>query len=123
MPTPPTEDQMQAIRRSFKRCREGTADAIIDLQRTGNPELIPTIVRGIVWRYVHEDMRPMVDQATAETPLASIGIDSLTMMEIVLDVQDALDLVIEDADLKHMKTIGDVIGFLQQRFAEIRPAV
>lgn len=114
---------MQAIRRSFKRCREGTADAIIDLQRTGNLELIPTIVRGIVWRYVHEDMRPIVDQATAETPLASIGIDSLTMMEIVLDVQDALDLVIEDADLKHMQTIGDVIGFLQRRYAEVHQEV
>jgi len=60
-----------------------------------------------------------VDQATAETPLASLGIDSLTMMEIVLDVQDALDLVIEDADLRRMQTIGDVIGFLQQRFAQV----
>ena len=42
------------------------------------------------------------------------------MMEIVLDVQDALNLTIEDADLKQMKTIGDVIGFLQQRFAQLR---
>lgn len=114
---------MQAIRRSFKRCREGTSDAIIELQRTGDPELIPTIVRGIVWRYVHEDMRPTVEKATAETPLTSIGIDSLTMMEIVLDVQDALDLVIEDSDLKQMQTIGDVIGFLKQRFAQVHQDV
>ena len=119
MRTAPTEEQIQQIRHNFRRCREGTVDAIIDLQRTGDPELIPTIVRGIVWRYVRENVRPIVDQATAETPLASLGIDSLTMMEVVLDVQDALDLVIEDADLKQMSTIGDVIGFLQQRFAEI----
>ena len=115
----PTQEQIDQIRRSFRRCREGTSDAIIELQRTGNTQLIPTIVRGIVWRYVHEARRPVVDQATPETPLASLGIDSLTMMEIVLDVQDALDLVIEDADLRHMRTIGDVIGFLQQRFAEV----
>jgi acyl carrier protein len=119
MRTAPTEEQIGQIRRSFKRCREGTVDAIIDLQRTGDPELIPTIVRGIVWRYVQKDFQPVVDQATAETPLASLGIDSLTMMEVVLDVQDALDLVIEDADLRHMQTIGDFIGFLQQRFAEV----
>ncbi len=119
MRTPPTEEQIEQVRRSFKRCREGTVDAIIDLQRTGDPEFIPTIVRGIVWRYVHKDVQSIVDQTTAETPLASLGIDSLTMMEIVLDVQDALDLVIEDADLRRMQTIGDVIGFLQQRFAQV----
>ena len=119
MRTPPTEEQIEQIRRSFKRCREGTVDAIIDLQRTGDPEFIPAIVRGIVWRYVHKDVHSIVDQATAETPLTSLGIDSLTMMEVVLDVQDALDLVIEDADLRRMQTIGDIIEFLQQRFAEV----
>lgn len=121
MPTPPTEEQIEQISRNFKRCREGTIDAIINLQRTRDPEFIPPIVRGIVWRYVHENVRTTLDQATAETPLASLGVDSLTMMEVVLDVQDALDLVIEDADLKHMKTIGDIIGFLQQRYVELHP--
>jgi acyl carrier protein len=119
MRTPPTEEQIEQIRHSFRRCREGTADAIIDLQRTGDPQFIPMIVRGIVWRYVHQDVRSFVDQASAETPLASLGIDSLTMMEIVLDVQDALDLVIQDEDLRRMQTIGDVIGFLQERFAQV----
>ena len=123
MRTPPTQEQLDQIRRSFRRCREGTVDAIIELQRTGNAELISTIVRGIVWRYINKDAQPVLDRATAETPLASLGIDSLTMMEVVLDVQDALDLVIEDSDLRHMRTIGDFIGFLQQRFAEIHPAV
>ena len=123
MRNPPTEEQIGQIRRSFKRCREGTTDAIINLQRTGDPELIPNIVRGIVWRYVHKDVQPIVDQATAETPLRSLGIDSLTMMEIVLDVQDALDLVIDDSDLRRMQTIGDFIGFLQQRYAQVHGEV
>jgi acyl carrier protein len=122
MTTQPTQEQIEQIRHNFRRCREGTVDAIIDLQRTKDPKFIPTIVRGIVWRYVRQEAQAIVDQATAETPLASLGIDSLTMMEVVLDVQDALDLVIEDADLKQMRTIGDVIAFLQQRFAELHPA-
>ncbi|HWY52742.1 MAG TPA: phosphopantetheine-binding protein [Chthoniobacterales bacterium] len=115
-----TQEEIGQIRHNFRRCREGTSDAIIDLRRTGDIELIPTIVRGIVWRYVREETQPAVEQATPETPLGSLGIDSLTMMEIVLDMQDALNLTIEDADLKQMKTIGDVIGFLQQRFAQVR---
>lgn len=120
MTASPTQEEIEQIRHNFRRCREGTADAIIDLRRNGDIELIPTIVRGIVWRYVREETQPAVEQATPETPLGSLGIDSLTMMEIVLDVQDALNVTIEDADLKQMKTIGDVIGFLQQRFAQLR---
>jgi acyl carrier protein len=115
-----TQEETEQIRHNFRRCREGTVDAIIDLRRTGDIELIPTIVRGIVWRYVREETQPAVEQATPETPLGSLGIDSLTMMEIVLDVQDAVNLTIEDADLKQMKTIGDVIAFLRQRFAQLR---
>ena len=116
MRTPPTEEEIEKIRRSFKRCREGTVDAIIGLQQTGDTSFIPTIVRGIVWRYVQPEAREVVDSATPETPLSSLGIDSLMMLEVVLDVQDALDLVIEDADLRRMQTIGDVIDFLTQRY-------
>src|SRR4051795_11435342 len=105
MQTTLTDEQAEQIRHSFRRCREGTPEAIINLRASGDAALIAVIVRGIVWRYVREEARPNVDQATADTPLGSLGIDSLTMMEIVLDVQDALDLVIEDSDLKQMKTI------------------
>lgn len=116
MRTELSDTEIESVRRSFKRCREGTVDAIIELRRTGDPELIPPIVRGIVWRYVQEEARPVVDEAKPETPLSSLGIDSLMMLEVVLDVQDALEVVIEDADLRKMQTIGDVVEFLQQHF-------
>jgi 3-hydroxyacyl-[acyl-carrier-protein] dehydratase len=122
MPTSLTQEEIEQIRHNFRRCREGTADAIIELRDRGDLDLIPIIVRGIVWRYVRDETQPAVDGATAETPLTSLGVDSLTMMEIVLDVQDALNLTIEDADLKKMKTIGDLIGFLQERYAEVHRA-
>jgi len=122
MPTEPTEQEIEQLRRSFKRCREGTVDAIIDLRRTGDTAFIPPIVRGIVWRYVQEDARPVVEAATPETPLASLGIDSLMMLEVVLDVQDALDVVIEDSDLRQMETIGDVIDFLVQHYVKTHGA-
>ena len=121
MATELTEQEIESIRKSFKRCREGTAENIIELRRTHDTALIQPIVRGIVWRYVHEETRPIVEAATPETPLASLGIDSLMMLEVVLDVQDALDLVIEDNDLRQMHTIGDVIDFLVQQYAKTHP--
>ncbi|MEP6822557.1 MAG: acyl carrier protein [Chthoniobacterales bacterium] len=121
MATELTEEEKDSLRRSFKRCREGTVEAIIALRETGDTAQIPAIVRGIVWRYVQPEARPVVEEATPETPLAGLGIDSLMMLEVVLDVQDALDLVIEDSDLRQMQTIGDVVSFLQTRYAETHP--
>lgn len=121
MPTELSDADKENIRRSFKRCREDTIEAIIKLRETHDPELIPEIVRGIVWRYVQPEARPLVEEAKPDTPLASLGIDSLMMLEVVLDIQDALDLVIEDEDLRKMQTFGDVASFLQQRYAETHP--
>lgn len=121
MPTELSDAEKETIRRSFKRCREDTIEAIIRLRETRDPALIPDIVRGIVWRYVQPEARPLVEEAKAETPLAALGIDSLMMLEVVLDIQDALDLVIEDEELRNMRTIGDVIGFLEQRYSETHP--
>ena len=121
MRTEMTEEEKEGIRKSFKRCREGTPDTIIALRETGDVAKIPEIVRGIVWRYVQPEARPVVEQATPETPLVALGIDSLMMLEVVLDVQDALDLVIEDSDLRQMQTMGDVVEFLQKRYAETHP--
>lgn len=117
-----SEADIEEIRRSFKRCRDGTADAIIELRRTSDTALIPEIVRGIVWRYVQPEARPIVEEAKAETPLASLGVDSLMMLEVVLDVQDALNVTIDDSDLRQMETIGDVIAFLEQKFAATHKA-
>ena len=122
MPTELTEEQIEKVNHDFRRCREGTAEAIISLRRTGDTALIPEILRGIVWRYVRPEAREQVEKASIETPLSALGMDSLMMLEVVLDVQDALNVTIEDADLKKMKTIGDLIGFLQKHYAEVHRA-
>lgn len=118
MPTELTQEQVESIGRSFKRCREGTADAIVNLRRTGDTSLIPTIMRGIVWRYVRPEIRSQAENAPPETPLSTLGMDSLMMLEVVLDLQDALDIVIEDSELRKVQTIGDVTDLLIQRFNE-----
>jgi acyl carrier protein len=37
------------------------------------------------------------------------------MLEIILDVQDALDITIEDSELRGFETLGDVTGFLEKK--------
>jgi len=122
MPTELTDEQIKKVNHDFRRCREGTAEAIITLRRTGNTALIPEILRGIVWRYVRPEAREQVEKAPIETPLSALGMDSLMMLEVVLDVQDALDVTVEDAELRRMTTFDDVSQLLMQRFTEIHKA-
>jgi acyl carrier protein len=122
MPTEMTDEQIEKLKHEFRRCREGTPEAIINLRRTGDTSLIPEILRGIVYRYVRPEARPQVEQASLETPLSALGMDSLMMLEVMLDVQDALDIVVEDSDLRRVKTFRDVSELLTQRFTENRQA-
>lgn len=123
MPTEVTDEQINKVNHDFRRCREGTSEAIINLRRTGDTALIPEILRGIVWRYVRPEAREQVEKASLETPLSALGMDSLMMLEVVLDVQDALDVTVEDAELRQVKTFNDVSQLLIQRFTETHKAV
>jgi acyl carrier protein len=120
MPTELTDEQIEKLKHEFRRCREGTPEAVINLRRTGDTSLIPEILRGIVYRYVRTEARPQVEQASLDTPLSALGMDSLMMLEVMLDVQDALDIVVEDSDLRRVKTFRDVSELLTQRFTENR---
>ena len=122
MPTELTDEQIKKVNHDFRRCREGTAEAIINLRRTGDRALIPGILRGIVWRYVRPEAREQVEKASLETPLSALGMDSLMMLEVVLDVQDALDVTVEDSELRQVKTFNDVSELLMQRFTEVHKA-
>ena len=122
MPTELTAEQIEKLKHDFRRCREGTPDAIINLRRSGDSSLIPEILRGIVWRYVRPEAREQVEQASFDAPLSSLGMDSLMMLEVVLDVQDALDITVDDEELRKVKTFGDVSELLTQRFTAVHKA-
>ncbi|HWB59636.1 MAG TPA: phosphopantetheine-binding protein [Chthoniobacteraceae bacterium] len=117
MPTPLTEEQAAALRDQFKRCDTQTVDAILKFRGTGDIALLPVIVRGVVRRYLPADKAGLLDAATEETNLADLHIESLTMLEIVLDIQDAVEVVIEDTELREIKTLADVRRFLEAKLA------
>ncbi len=122
MPAELTAEEIEKLKHDFRRCREGTPEAIINLRRSQDSSLIPEILRGIVWRYVRPEAREQVEQASFDAPLSSLGMDSLMMLEVVLDVQDALDITVEDEELRKVKTFGDVSELLRQRFTAVHKA-
>lgn len=108
-----TPEDEAALRESLKRCSPSTFEAAVQYRRTGNPEHLPAVVIGVVERFVEPDLRVKLKDADDDLRLIEdLGIDSLTMMEIVILVEEVLQMAINNEELRNLRTVGDVKLFI-----------
>ncbi|MGH7996249.1 MAG: phosphopantetheine-binding protein [Opitutaceae bacterium] len=102
-----------ALRESLKRCSPSTFEAAVQFRKTGNPEHVPAVVIGVIERFVEPDLRTKLKDADDDLRLIEdLGIDSLTMMEIVILVEEVLQMTINNDELRVLRTVGDVKTFI-----------
>jgi acyl carrier protein len=110
---PFTPEDEAALRESLKRCSPSTFEAAVQFRKTGNPDHVPAIVIGVIERFVEPDLRAKLKDADDDLRLIEdLGIDSLTMMEIVILVEDVLHMSINNDELRNLRTVGDVKTFI-----------
>lgn len=51
------------------------------------------------------------DEITSETTFESLQVDSLDMVEIIMDMEEAFDLSIEASP--DLKTVGDLVDYIK----------
>lgn len=106
------EDE-SALRESLKRCSPSTFEAAVQFRKTANAEHVPAVVIGVIERFVEPDLRTKLKDADDDLRLIEdLGIDSLTMMEIVILVEDVLQMSINNEELRNLRTVGDVKTFI-----------
>lgn len=106
------EDEEQ-LKESLKRCSPETVEAALDYRKTGDTELIPVIILGIIERFLEPDMRPRLKGDADELRIfEDLGVDSLTLVEIVMLVEETLDMTIDNNELRDLRTVGDVKTFI-----------
>jgi 3-hydroxyacyl-[acyl-carrier-protein] dehydratase len=106
------EDEV-ALREALKRCSPSAFESAVQYRKTGNPEHVPAVVIGIIERFVEPDLRMKLKDADDDLRLIEdLGIDSLTMMEIVILVEDVLQMSINNDELRNLRTVGDVKTFI-----------
>src|SRR5436190_7079386 len=111
---PFTAEDDTNLRESLKRCSAATYEAAAQFRKTGNTEHLPAIVLGIIERYVEPDLRAKLKDADDDLRvIEDLGIDSLTMMEIVILVEDVLQMSINNEELRFLRTLGDVKTFIE----------
>ncbi len=106
-------DDDAALREALKRCSPSTFEAAVQFRKTGNADHMPAVVIGVIERFVEPDLRSKLKDADDDLRLIEdLGIDSLTMMEIVILVEDVLQLTINNDELRNLRTVGDVKTFI-----------
>jgi 3-hydroxyacyl-[acyl-carrier-protein] dehydratase len=109
-----------ALREALKRCSPSTFEAAVQYRKTGNPEHVPAVVIGVIERFVEPDLRVKLKDADDDLRLIEdLGIDSLTMMEIVILVEDVLQLSINNDELRNLRTVGDVKMFIDCKIRDL----
>ena len=54
------------------------------------------------------------DKITADTDLQEdLGADSLDVVDLLMSIEDEFDVEVPDEEIENMKTIGDVVEYIQ----------
>src|SRR6185295_19366263 len=92
-----------ALREALKRCSPSTFEAAVQFRKTYNPEHVPAVVIGVIERFVEPDLRIKLKDADDDLRIIEdLGIDSLTMTEIVILVEDVLQMSINNDELRNL---------------------
>jgi 3-hydroxyacyl-[acyl-carrier-protein] dehydratase len=109
----PADDDAR-LREALKRCSPSTLDAARAFRATGDYAQLPVIVTGVIERFVERELRAKLTSPSAELRLIEdLGLDSLTMMEIVILTEDVLPVTINNDELRHLRTLGNVTEFIE----------
>lgn len=100
----------------LKRCSEDTHSAALKFRQTKDPNLIEPIVLGIIDRHLEPEQREIFQKADDSLRLyEDLGLDSLTMLEIVMLVEQTLQVSIDNEELRDLRTLADVKRYLDAK--------
>ena len=91
-----------------------TQQQIRRFESTHDPALVAPILRGLVAYYLPKESAPALEDVLTE-PLTALGLDSLTWLEITLDVEDAFGLSFTDQELRGLSSFSEIAGLIDEK--------
>jgi 3-hydroxyacyl-[acyl-carrier-protein] dehydratase len=111
--TPKDDD---GLRDALRRYSPATREAACQFRRTGNAVHLPAIVQGIIEHCVEHAARDNLARAGDNLRLVEdLGIDSLTMLEIVFLAEEVLEISIENEEVRTLRTVREVKQFIASK--------
>ncbi|MFT3780932.1 MAG: phosphopantetheine-binding protein [Nibricoccus sp.] len=121
-PKPFTAEDENTLRETLKRCSSATIEAALQFRKSRDVTHVPVVVIGVIERFVEPSLRPKIHTGDEDLRMVEdLGIDSLTMMEIVILVEDVLQMQINNEELRNLRTVGDIKTFIDCKARGIPP--
>lgn len=110
---PLSDAELAELQAALKRCSPDTFVAAREFRQTGDVAQLDKVVHGVVERYVERELRPKLRRGDSSIRLVEdLGLDSLSLMEIVVLAEDVLRISVTNEELTGLKTIGDLNRFV-----------
>lgn len=95
----------------LRRCPLATVQAARRFRLSRDEAEVPTIVNGVISRYQERNQVNLLEQPKDSLRLVEdLGLDSLTMIEISMTLEDVLEVSLSDEKLRQLRTLGDIKG-------------
>jgi acyl carrier protein len=115
-----TPEDDPVLRETLKRCSPATYYAACKFRKTGRDEDLQSVVLGVIERFVERELRPKLQSPDDALRLSEdLGLDSLTMMEIVMLAEDILPISTTNEELARLRTLADVETFFEQKIGDL----
>ena len=106
-------EKTETLKETMRRCPPEAVEAAIAYQKTHDARYVPVVVMGIIERFVEPDYRAKIREANEDVRLSEdLGIDSLIMVEIIIMIEEALGITINNEEIRNVRTIGDLKAYL-----------
>ena len=107
-----SHSKQEQFRETLKRCPKGTRDALINYRETGAVDPLNTFLIGCIVRHTEPEYHALLEGENSEVSfIDDLGIDSMTMMEIVMMAEECLEIQIDNQDLMNISTIGELNSY------------
>ena len=104
------------LKELLKRCPVGTYEAALSFRKEKNISQVEKIVMGIIDRHLEPEQREILSNSDDTLRMyEDLGMDSLTMLEVVMLVEQTLEVSIDNEELRELRTIGDVKAYLNAK--------
>lgn len=112
----PTSGSEALLRETLKRCSSATLEAALKYRANKDSTLVPVIVLGIVERFLDPEVVGKLRSGDDSIQfMEDLGMDSLTMIEAIMMVEESLGVSIKNDELMNLRSIGDLKSFIEEK--------
>ena len=104
------------MRQLLRHCSPCTYYAAYQLRLTGDIERVPTFVVGLLRSQVATDLQSKLEPYDGALRLwEDLGVDSLTLIEIGILAEDALQISVSDDERRGLRTVDDFVALVARK--------